>query len=285
MKQRLHFVIRHQGLIALLGFSLALYLLPARFGYPVTGRVVSATANVSAFFNPPSPEEEVAPAVEQLRTELAITTSELSAARNETYLLRRELDGVAAVRSQSPHRLSKIIPARVVMRRDASNFRRTALVNRGSAHGIVPGMPVLWSFRQKDGSISACVAGIIEAVGPNASRVLLASDPGFRIAGRMLDGRERVIVEGKAAAAAPMRLKHVPEDAEIEVGDCILASGRLGIFPPGILIGTVAKIEGSRYAGEQEISVISPVDLDDLESVIIVEMEVPEVPEVPGDDK
>jgi rod shape-determining protein MreC len=140
-------------------------------------------------------------------------------------------------------------------------------------------MPVLWGFTQKDGTVCACVVGIVEAVGPHASRVLLANDPGFRIAGRMLDGRERVIVEGKGAAAAPMRLKHVPEDAEIEVGDNVLTSGRLGIFPPGVLVGAVAKVEGSRYAGELEISIITPVDLDDLESVVIVELEKPQVQE------
>jgi cell shape-determining protein MreC len=54
------------------------------------------------------------------------------------------------------------------------------------------------------------------------------------------------------------------------------------MFPPGILIGTVANIEGSSYAGEQEISVVSPVELDDLESVVIVGLE---EPEVPGDAK
>jgi rod shape-determining protein MreC len=282
VKQRLYFLTRNQGILALLGFSVALYLLPGRFAYPVTGRVVSATANVASFFSPAPPEDRAVPAVDQLRNELSIATSELSAARNEIYLLQRELESVGAVKSSSAARLTNVIPARVVMRREASNFRRTALVNRGSAHGVAPDMPVLWGFKHEDGRLSACVVGVVEAVGPNASRVLLASDPGFRIAGRMLESRSRVIVEGKAAAAAPMRLKHVPEDARVKVGDAVLTSGRLGMFPQGVLIGTVAKIEGSRYAGGLEISVVSPVDLDDLESVVIVQME---EPEVQGDDR
>ena len=237
---------------------------------------------MASFFNPEPESLSETPAVEQLRNELSIATSELSAARNEIFLLRRELESVTAVKASASTTPGAIIPARVVMRRDASNFRRTALVNRGSVHGVSPEMPVLWGYHQEDGMISACVVGVIEAVGPHASRVLLASDPGFRIAARIRDSRDRVIVEGKAAAAAPMRLKHVPEDTTVETGDVIVTSGRLGIFPPGILIGTVAKIEGSRYAGEQEISVVSPVDLDDLESVIIVKIR---EPEVPGDDR
>jgi cell shape-determining protein MreC len=95
----------------------------------------------------------------------------------------------------------------------------------------------------------------------------------------MLESRDRVIVEGKAAGVHAMRLKHVGTGARINVGDSVLTSGSLGLFPPGFLIGTVAKVEGREYAGKLEISVSSPVELAELESVIIVEMAAPEVPE------
>jgi rod shape-determining protein MreC len=95
----------------------------------------------------------------------------------------------------------------------------------------------------------------------------------------MLETRDRVIVEGKSAGAYPMRLKHIDTGVQIESGDIVVTSGTLGLFPPGLLIGTVAKIEGREYADELEISIASPVDLDELESVIIVEPALPEVPE------
>lgn len=278
-KKRPPFVIQYRAPLILLCFSLLLYLLPASLAYPVKGRIVSASANMAALFAPQPEEPQERPPVEQLRRELAQTRSSLAAARNELHLLRKELENVTTVKASSPVELDKIIPARVVVRRDASNFRRTILVNRGTLAGVRAGMPVLWvsraGIRPEGGALNACVVGRVGAAGPNAARILLASDPGFRVPSRMLRNRERVIVEGGCAGHWPMRIKHAGPNLDVQTGDAVVTSGSLGIFPPGLLVGTVAKVKDTLYVGKMEVCIDSPVNLDELESVIIVELTAP----------
>lgn len=153
-------------------------------------------------------------------------------------------------------------------------------MNRGSKDGVRPGLPVLWGSEDaQGGTLRACVVGTVDTVGPSACRVLLASDPGFRAPARMLRSRQRVVVEGKSAGLLPMRLKHIDTDTHINTGDLVVTSGSLGLFPPGIPIGTVAKVEGRQFSGELEVALSSPVNLDELESVIIVELIIPQVQE------
>lgn len=267
-------------MISALAVSLVLYLLPGRYAYPVTGRIASASANITAFFQAEPGDGESEPVVEQLRKELVLARQELAAARNEIHLLQKELESVSGVKKAARPEFASIIPARVILRRDASNFRRTVLVNRGSEDGVRPGMPVLWGCQSsEDGRFDACVVGTVNTVGPSASRVLLASDPYFRVPARILESRDRVIVEGKSPSAHPMRLKHVGIDTRVSVGDTIITSGSLGIFPPGLLIGTVVEVEGRDYAGETQVSLASLVDLDELESLVIVELAAPEIQE------
>jgi rod shape-determining protein MreC len=255
--------------------------MPGRFAFPVTGRIASACANIALIFQPGPEDESTAPLVERLQRELVITQQELTAAQDELHLLRREIESISGIKaSSSSVRFANIIPARVVLRRDASNFRRTVLVNRGSVDGVRPGLPVLWGNQSKsENGLKACIIGSVDAVGPHACRVLLAGDPAFRVPGRMLKTRDRFVVEGKSTGSYPMRLKHVDTGTRIDIGDVVITSGSLGMFPPGFLIGTVAEVEGREYAGELEITLSSPVDLDKLESVIIIELTVPGVPE------
>lgn len=279
MRRKLHFLTRQRGFIAMLGFSLALYLMPGKFAFPVTGRIASACANIAAVFQAEPPEEEKIPAVQKIKRELALTQQELTAAKDELYLLRQEIGSITAVKASSRTQFARIIPARVVLYKDASNFRRTILVNRGSADGVRPGLPVLWGIgSDSENKLRACLIGTVDAVGPHACRILLAGDPAFRVPGRMLKTRDRFVVEGKSTGPYPWRLKHADSDTQIDTGDIVITSGSLGLYPPGFLIGTVAEVEGREYAGEMEITLSSPVDLDKLESVIIVEMAVPDVP-------
>ena len=283
MREKLHLLTRHRGFLTVLAASLVLYLLPGRYAFPVTGRIASACANIAAFLQPRRSEDEPAAPIERLRRELVRARQELAATQNELHLLQEEIESLTGIKSSSEARFARVIPARVVLRRDASNFRRTILVDRGSRDGVQSGMLVLWGCEQpRESRLAACVVGTVDAVGPHACRILLASDPGFRIPALVLDSRARVVVEGKSPAPYPMRLKHVGTGTLIRPGDVVVTSGSLGMFPPGLLVGIVAEIEGRQFSPETEITLSSPVNLDELESVIIVELAVPAVPQRGG---
>lgn len=281
MRQKHRFFTRHRGIILAFGFSAVLYLLPGHFAHPVTGRIASASANIAASFQSEQPDEKKStPIIEQLRRELIRSNQELTSLKNELYLVRKELERITGIKQDVSVKLSKIIPARIILRRDASNFRRTVLVNRGSNDGVVSGLIALWgNTNENDNDMMTCVVGIVDTVGPNASRILLASDAGFRVPARMFKSRKRVMVEGSSAGPFPMRLKHIAARENFTLGESVITSGSLGLYPPGILIGKISNLENIEYAGQTEVYLSSPVDLDELESVIIVEVETPEASE------
>ena len=65
------------------------------------------------------------------------------------------------------------------------------------------------------------------------------------------------------------RIKFVPNTAEIKVGDQVLSSGLGGIFPKGLVIGTVSKVVRKKQGLFQEITLVPSSDLSNLEEVLV----------------
>jgi len=66
-----------------------------------------------------------------------------------------------------------------------------------------------------------------------------------------------------------VQLTDIPRQANVKVGDTIVTSGRSTIFPEGILVGTVSKIDKNTSADNQ-ISVHLFNDMSNLSHVYIV---------------
>jgi rod shape-determining protein MreC len=81
------------------------------------------------------------------------------------------------------------------------------------------------------------LVGRVVDVGPNSSRVLLASDVNSRIPVSIGPNATRAILIGDNGPDP--RLLYLPDGAKIAVGDDVATSGVAGLFPPGLRIGTV----------------------------------------------
>lgn len=123
----------------------------------------------------------------------------------------------------------------VVLADSGSPFRQSALINVGSRDGIVDG----WATMDGIGLV-----GRISGVGANTSRVILLTDATSRIPAVIQPSGQRAMVTGDNSAAPPIDFL---EDAEqVRPGDRIVTSGDGEVFPPGLLIGQVAKDPGGR---------------------------------------
>jgi rod shape-determining protein MreC len=83
--------------------------------------------------------------------------------------------------------------------------------------------------------------GRVTSVSPTTATVQLLTDPAHRIAVRVAETRETGIVKYRAARG--LILDNFPIHAAIQVGDQILSSGLGGIYPAGLLVGTVESVE------------------------------------------
>jgi rod shape-determining protein MreC len=186
----------------------------------------------------------------------------------ETTMLKRRLDQLQdqALETQRLERLlamrqvskAEFLTARVVGK-DATNWFKTILLDRGSLEGIRRNQPAL----APDGLV-----GRVVEVAPTSARVQLLTDPLSAVGGMIQRTRVTGIVSGNLEAGA--RVRYLPLMADVVVGDEVVTSGMGGVFPKGILIGRISSVERKSGALFQEATLQSAVDLSRLEEVLIL---------------
>jgi rod shape-determining protein MreC len=65
-------------------------------------------------------------------------------------------------------------------------------------------------------------------------------------------------------------LKNLPEEADVQVGDIVVTSGRGSVYPYGIPIGRVTEVTANAFVRTTEAAVEPFTDLSDLTQVMIV---------------
>lgn len=148
--------------------------------------------------------------------------------------------------------------ARVTGEEKASVFQ-ILYINKGTADGVRVGLPVL----THEG-----VGGRVVEAAWNGAKILLVTD--FNSNVDALVQRNRV--QGMLQGAGPMEciLKYVPSSEDVRVGDEVVTSGMVGIFPKGCLLGTVIRIEKEGAGLFQKIVVKPAVDPTLLEEVMVL---------------
>ena len=159
-----------------------------------------------------------------------------------------------------------------------SYFEWTVTLDVGSDDGVRRGMPVI----NGDGLV-----GRVFQTTPSASRVLLAIDPNFFAAARVVESGEIGNLNGRGGD--PMLFNPLDPEAGIEVGDELVTSSYDGgAFPGGIPIGLVADIGDTSTRLTQEVQIRPFVNFTRLDHVLVVIQEpvedIPPLDEV-GDDE
>ncbi|MFV9505362.1 MAG: rod shape-determining protein MreC [Oscillochloridaceae bacterium umkhey_bin13] len=165
----------------------------------------------------------------------------LERAQVENVFLRQQL----AIERERPWNL---LGAEVTVRSPDAG-RRVIMLARGSRNGLRPGQAVVG---QMPGGPTALV-GIIETVGPHTAEVLLITDIGSQISGRVISsGRAGVgLVHGQWQLGSRLRLDQVERVTSMQVGDPVVTAGLsaalglpfdLAAVPADIPIGSVEQI-------------------------------------------
>lgn len=173
----------------------------------------------------------------------------------EQALETQRLQALLAMRQASR---AEFLTARVVGK-DATNWFKTILLDRGSLEGVRRNQPVL----APDGLV-----GRVVEVTPTSAKVQLLTDPVNAVGGLIQRTRVTGIVSGNLGAGA--RVRYLPLMADVVVGDQVVTSGMGGVFPKGIPIGRITAVDRRSGALFQEASLQPAVDLSRLEEVLIL---------------
>ena len=141
-----------------------------------------------------------------------------------------------------------------------SNFEHTVFIDRGTANGVRKDMPVV---------AGAGLVGRVVQVSQRTARVLLLVDPSSAVASRLASNGETGVAEG--TGGDELRFDLFDAEAAVTVGDEVVTSGyEGGVYPPGIPIGTVARIQPRGNALARRAFVTTFVDFSSLDFLLIV---------------
>jgi len=155
----------------------------------------------------------------------AAQLSQFQALQQENQQLRNLL--ALAQRSEFTAQLAEIVYAE----RDV--FKRRVLINKGANGNVRIGQVVMDDVG---------IVGQVTRVYPWLSAVTLITEKDHAVPVQVLRNGLRTIVFG-AGDTSQLSLRYMPVSSDIQTGDMLVTSGIDGIYPPGIPVARVEKIE------------------------------------------
>jgi rod shape-determining protein MreC len=186
---------------------------------------------------------------------------QLEAERNkllETEATNRRLQQLLDFRAQLP-------PGSVtatIIANSASTWFQSCLLDKGSSDGVGKGMAAVTPLG---------VVGQVISTAARSAKVLLITDPNSGVDVLVQRTRARGIVSGSLEQKTVM--KYVKRSEDIQVGDRLITTGLDGVFPKGLMVGTVAKVQKQNLGLFQYIELTPAVFLSQTEEVLVVKGE------------
>jgi len=133
-------------------------------------------------------------------------------------------------------RLSTPATAAEVLYDAADPYTRKIIIDKGLAQGIEPGSPVI----DESG-----VLGQVTRVHPLISEVTLVTDREQAIPVLNTRTGARSVAYGDAGAhgSGGLELRYMAANADVQAGDLLTTSGVDGVYPPGLAVAKVEKVE------------------------------------------
>lgn len=186
-------------------------------------RPVDTLARV--FYNATADEQTLSE-LEERNAYLEAQLTELNEYRLENERLEQILELVSAYSMQG-------IGARVIGG-SSGDWDATIVIDKGTSSGISVDMPVMGY-----GSI----VGQVTATSVFSSTVTLLGDPTSGVSARLQNSREVGILEGSVDGT--LHLAYIPASTAVSVGEMVVTSGLGGVYPSGMLLGTVTSVSNS----------------------------------------
>lgn len=161
---------------------------------------------------------------------------------------------------QSSHKVGERLLVAELLAVDMDPFKRQAVLNKGSRAGVYRGHPVL---------DAKGVMGQVSGVSPVSSVATLITDPSHAIPVQVNRNGLRAIALGTGEADR-LELPHIPNNADIQVGDLLVTSGLDRRFPPGYPVAEVHRIDKDPSQSYASIQARPTAQLERVREVLLV---------------
>jgi rod shape-determining protein MreC len=143
---------------------------------------------------------------------------------------------------------------------DMNPFSRRIVLNKGRRDGVFEGQSLV---------DSQGVMGQVVSVGPFSSSALLITDPSHALPVQVHRTGLRAVATGTGVADA-VALSHIPNNADLRVGDLLVTSGLGGRFPRGYPVGRVTRVQRDSGQPFADVSVAPSARLERNREVLLV---------------
>ena len=233
--------------------ALSVVLYPVQW---VAQRPVVAAAKTGEFLE----GRETAQRNEQIARTQLLAQAARAGQVDQLMLENKQLRSLLALRERSGINAQ----AAQVLYDAADPYTRKMILDKGSLQGVQAGAPVMDEVG---------VLGQVTRVYPLISELTLLTNREHSVPVLNTRTGVRGVAFGEASGAPLLELRYLASNADVEVGDLLSTSGVDGVFPPGIPVAKVTKVERrsdsvfarilceplARVQAAQHVMVVDPV--------------------------
>jgi len=147
-------------------------------------------------------------------------------------IIEKENDRLRRLLSATPKSTERLLIAEII-NVDVDPYRQLILLNKGSSSDVYQGQPIIDAMG---------IMGQVIHVGPMSSMAILITDASHAIPVQV----DRTGLRANAFGTGKidqLDLRHLPHNADIQVGDMITSSGLGGTFPPNYPVAIITSVE------------------------------------------
>ena len=157
-----------------------------------------------------------------------------------------------------------VFESAMVTARSSTNWDSTLTLSKGTDMGIEVGDCAV----DEAGNL----VGVIAETGTNWSTMITVVDASLEMGANVVRTDSAAILEGDFTLMTENRLKltYLPDSTELLTGDLVLTSSKGGVYPAGLVVGTIESIH-TDVSGMTRYAVVVPAaDLTSLVQVFII---------------
>ncbi len=193
---------------------------------------------------------------------------ELQKRNSELEQLLRELESIKAENETLKEYLNltekygeyETIPGYVI-NKDISNYSKTIVINIGSDDGVKENMTVI---------ADEGLVGHVISVTNDTAKVQTIVDTASSVSAVMSSNDESIVCKGTLDDNSQLSAMYIPTDANVVQGDSVETSGLGGIYPKGIHIGTISRVNNTQNMTDRYAIVDTAVDFDKIDTVLVI---------------
>ncbi len=154
----------------------------------------------------------------------------------------------------------QFLPAKVV-NNDVSDQNNYITLYRGSKQGVTTDMGVIGPQG---------IVGKVIMVSDNYCRVMSLLNRNAKVSAMTKKGFYTGLADWDGKDPRYVTMHNIPKSAKVQLGDSILTSNLSGSYPPGIMIGTIAAIQGDPGSGFYELKIKTATDFYSIQYAYLV---------------